>query len=63
MMDVVFYLMAKKETRSLSLSSKVNPAVRSVRLFSVPSFLILCNEAGDHLKDFCSKGRILLTLA
>lgn len=56
MMKVVcshqFYLMAEKEMCSLSLSSKVKPAVKYMCPFSAhnPSSLFLCNEAGEHLR-------------
>lgn len=47
-----FYLMAEKETCSLTLNSKVNPAIKYICSFSAhnTSFLILCNEAGEHLR-------------
>lgn len=47
-----FYLMSEKEMYGLSLSSEIRPAVKSMCPFSAHnlSFLILCNEAGEHLR-------------
>lgn len=47
-----FYLTVEKEACNLSFSSKIKPALISICPFSAHnlSFLILCNEAGEHLR-------------